>query len=293
MKGIIKFYHKNKKISNIGIVAFVICISYIVTYNMPDYLGIEPFYSFLNNISISYLAAVIFYVVQVYIPSEEDEKKSLEILKPKFQQLIEFVEITILVYQKFVKIKDKGVNIEWTENDKIYFRYHKVGTEKSNSPRCYTKQDMLNLQNTLKKHLNDIRESSVFRYCEYDVVHEISQLEECGVFNNFALMVLLADTEISFANMDDGINKMSPHIEYIKKKIGIDGKYELEDIESGDRVIADITRGNIAENLKSIEVLNRKIYKERIKDQIKEQAPELPLDDTVLEEIMEQIYDKK
>ena len=128
---------------------------------MPDYLGIEPFYSFLNNISISYLAAVIFYVVQVYIPSEEDEKKSLEILKPKFQQLIEFIEITILVYEKFVKIKDKGVNIEWTEKDKIYFRYHKVGTEKSSSPRCYTKQDMLNLQNTLKKHLDDIRESSV------------------------------------------------------------------------------------------------------------------------------------
>ena len=43
MKGIIKFYLKNKKISNIGIVALVICISYIITYNMPDYLGIEPF----------------------------------------------------------------------------------------------------------------------------------------------------------------------------------------------------------------------------------------------------------
>ena len=260
---------------------------------MPDYLGIEPFYSFLNNISIRSLAAVIFYVVQVYIPSEEDEKKSLEILKPKFQQLIEFIEITILVYEKFVKIKDKGVNIEWTEKDKIYFRYHKVGTEKSSSPRCYTKQDMLNLQNTLKKHLDDIRESSVFRYCENEVVHEISQLEECGVFNNFVLMVLLADTEISFANMDDGINKMRPHIEYLKKKIGIDGTYELEDIESGDKVIADITRGNIAENLKSVEALNRKICKERIKDQIKEKIPELPLDDTVLEDIMKQIYDKK
>lgn len=293
MKGIIKFYLKNKKISNIGIVALAICISYIITYNMPDYLGIEPFYSFLNNISISYLAAVIFYVVQVYIPSEEDEKKSLEILKPKFQQLIEFIEITILVYEKFVKIKDKGVNIEWTEKDKIYFRYHKVGTEKSSSPRCYTKQDMLNLQNTLKKHLDDIRESSVFRYCENEVVHEISQLEECGVFNNFVLMVLLADTEISFANMDDCINKMRPHIEYLKKKIGIDGTYELEDIESGDKVIADITRGNIAENLKSVEALNRKICKERIKDQIKEKIPELPLDDTVLEDIMKQIYDKK
>ena len=71
------------------------------------------------------------------------------------------------------------------------------------------------------------------------------------------------------------------------------GKYELEDLESGDKVIADITRGNIAENLKSVEALNRKICKERIKDQIKEKIPELPLDDTVLEDIMKQIYDKK
>ena len=293
MKGIIKFYHKNKKISNIGIVAFVICISYIVTYNMPDYFGIEPFYSFFNNISISYLAAVIFYVVQVYIPSEEDEKKSLEILKPKFQQLIQFVEITILVYKKFVKVKAKGVNIEWTEKDKIYFRYHTIGSEKNSSPRCYTRQEMLNLQNTYKQHLNEIRDSSVFRYCEYELVREITELEECGVFNNFVSMVSLANTEITFSDIDKSIERIRPHIEYLKKKMNICEEYELGDIQSGDKVIADITRGNIAENLKSIEVLNRKIYKERIKDQIKEQAPELPLDDTVLEEIMEQIYDKK
>ena len=65
-----------------------------------------------------------------------------------------------------------------------------------------------------------------------------------------------------------------------------DGKYELEDIESGDKVIADITRGNIAENLKSVEALNRKICKERIKDQIKEKIPELPLDGNIPREVL-------
>ena len=39
-----KFYQKNKKICIVGFMAMIVCFSYIVTYNMPDYLGIEPFY---------------------------------------------------------------------------------------------------------------------------------------------------------------------------------------------------------------------------------------------------------
>jgi hypothetical protein len=93
-----RFYNKNKIICRIGFVAGLICVSYILTYRMNDYLGIEPIYSFMNNISISYLAALIFYVVQVYIPDEDNQKKSLEILKPKFIKLVEFIEVNTLVY---------------------------------------------------------------------------------------------------------------------------------------------------------------------------------------------------
>ena len=72
IKSVQKFYKKNRKISQIGILALVISGSYVLTYNMPDYFGIEPIYSFLNNVSISYIAALIFFVVQVYIPEEEN-----------------------------------------------------------------------------------------------------------------------------------------------------------------------------------------------------------------------------
>lgn len=285
-----KFYQKNKKICIVGFMAMIVCFSYIVTYNMPDYLGIEPFYSFLNNISISYLAAVIFFVVQVYIPSEENEKKSLEILKPKIQKLIEFVEVTILVYEKFVKIKNKGIDIDWTEKDKIYFKYNKKGNEKNSSPRCYTKQEMLNLENALKHHLDDIRDSSVFRYCEYEIIHEMTEIEESKAFRNFANMVLLAETEISFSSMDTCINKIRPHIECIKKKLNFYEEYELEDIESGEKVIADLTRSNIAENFKSIDIINRKMIKEQIKDHLSKELPNMEFDDDTIDEIVNKIY---
>lgn len=120
-------------------------------------------------------------MVQVYIPAGENEKKSLEILKPKIQRMIEFCEVTILVYQKYVEIKDKGVNINWTDEGKIYFKYHKTGVEKNNAIRCYTKQDMIRLQNTLCNYINDIRENSVFKYCEYEIVQEITEIEENSI----------------------------------------------------------------------------------------------------------------
>jgi len=39
----------------------LVVISYTITYNTPDYFGIEGWYSLLNNISISYIAAFIFF----------------------------------------------------------------------------------------------------------------------------------------------------------------------------------------------------------------------------------------
>ena len=45
------FCFSNKEISIIGIMCILISVSYMITYNMPDYFGIEPFYSWLNNLA--------------------------------------------------------------------------------------------------------------------------------------------------------------------------------------------------------------------------------------------------
>ena len=69
---------------------------------MPDYLGIESWYSLLNNISISYIAALIFYVLQVYKPECENSKKAYMTLEPLFLELIQFIEVTIACCRKYI-----------------------------------------------------------------------------------------------------------------------------------------------------------------------------------------------
>ena len=63
-----RFIKNNILIFWLGVLSAIISISYAITYNMPDYFGIEGWYSLLNNLAIGYLAALIFYIIQVYIP---------------------------------------------------------------------------------------------------------------------------------------------------------------------------------------------------------------------------------
>ena len=101
-----------------GLVSILITVSYAITYNMPDYFGIESWYSLFNNISISYIAALIFYVLQVY--------KEAAILAPFKEraekgELVEISEIA-KAYQAAV---DHPVS-----NGQIYFVLHRHGWRK-------------------------------------------------------------------------------------------------------------------------------------------------------------------
>ena len=90
-----KFLKRNFIISIFGFISVLITASYAITYNMPDYFGIESWYSLFNNISISYIAALIFYVLQVYKPECEKSRKAQAALTPLFLDLIQFIEIAI------------------------------------------------------------------------------------------------------------------------------------------------------------------------------------------------------
>lgn len=90
-----RFAKLHKKLFGIGCVAFIIVISYAVTYNMPNYFGIEGWYSLANNLSISYLAALAFYVLQVYFPQLDKSRRASIALKPLFIDLVKFIEISI------------------------------------------------------------------------------------------------------------------------------------------------------------------------------------------------------
>lgn len=271
------FYFSNKEISIIGIICISISVSYILTYNMPDYFGIEPFYSWLNNLAISYIAALIFFIVQVYVPEERNKKKCMEVLNNNFIDLVRFIDVTILVCEKYITIKEKGVELHWNgDNEKIYFKYIKCGKSNVYNNRSYTKTEIFNLHNILKEKINQIKNSPIINYCDYDILEKISELERNKFYETLVVIIKLAGTDMGFQNFSKDIKEIRTLNNDLKKLCCIFDEYQLEEMSENDKIYADLPRKNIAQELKSIREFNINNMKQHIKKQLDEQNISLP-----------------
>ncbi len=187
INGIKQFFLSNKGISIIGILSVMISMSYVLTYKMPDYFGIEPLYVWINNIAISYVAAMIFFVVQVYIPEQKSKKQCMEVLKNNFIDLAKFIDLTILVCQKHIEIKDKGAKLLWNgdgNEEKIYIKYSSFNDINKFSDRSYTKKEVYNLANKYNKKIEKIKQSSVIKFCDYELLEVLTKLETINFYAN-------------------------------------------------------------------------------------------------------------
>lgn len=106
------FCKRNKIISIIGIISVLIFISYIITYNMPDILGIEPLYNGLYNLSIGYIATMIFYIIQTYLPTIKSERQSFDIIKGDLSTLYKIMSKMIFTIDEKAKTKDGTLVID-------------------------------------------------------------------------------------------------------------------------------------------------------------------------------------
>ena len=257
------FYDKNKAISKWGIVASVISLSYAITNYMPDYLGIEPYYALANNICISYIAAVIFFIVQVYIPEGRNRKKCMEILKANFVDITKFVELVILVCEKHIKINEKGATIEWNgEGECIYVKLIKSGNKESSHVEKYTKSELFGLKDTFDNKMRKIKETTVISYCDYEILEKISELEKNNMFHNINNVIIYANSDISFSDFKNTLNNMREINKSLKKMCGITDIYELDEVDGTEQKRIDILMKNIHAGTVNIDKINREILRE-------------------------------
>jgi len=292
-KTIKNFYVKNKWISRIGIVSLIISLSYVIIYDMPDYFGIEPIYAFLNNVSISYIAALIFFVVQVYISDERNKKSSMQILSNEFTKLIEFVEVAILLCEKYIEVKDKGVNIHWNaETETIYFKYKK-SSAKSYTLQKYSKNELQNLKSEFNKILRNIKEMPVIQYCDYEILEKLTEIEKNNLFQTLENVVRLANAELSFNGFHNNIKDMKSLINEFKMLCSFTDIYCVEEVEAGERAITDMIRNNPISSLSSLDNINKAIHRENLREQINAILPTGKISEEDLDFVCNQIYKKK
>lgn len=290
MKKIFEFYKKNKAISNIGVVALIISLSYAITYNMPDYFGIEPYYALANNICISYIAALIFYVVQIYIPERRNQKKCLEILKNKFSDMIRFNEVAILLFENHIKIKEKGATVIWNgEGEKIYLKVKSNDERKGPNLSRYLKKEILNFGKTFDVKLKAIKDMAIINYCDYELLNKISELEKQNFYDSLAYVIRYADTDINFKSVINGVKEFKKLNEELKKMCSISENHQLMEVNSMDIAEMDLLFNALLNDSFDIQSHNREVAKINIQEELKKQGVVISKED--LEKICSNVYE--
>jgi hypothetical protein len=73
----------------------------------------------LTSILTSYIAAYIFYVIQIYLPRKKSEKDSFSILQKSYHAMTELLNFKLGIVNSFIKIQDDKINIQ--SDDIVYY----------------------------------------------------------------------------------------------------------------------------------------------------------------------------
>lgn len=244
---------------------------------MPDFFGIEPLYAWLNNIAISYDAAMIFFVVQVYIPEQKNKKHCMEVLKNNFVELAKFLDLTILICKRHIKIKETGADLLWnSEEEKIYIKYSKLDDIKAFSITSYTKSEIYDLDKQFNKKIAKIKESPVIKFCDYELLEILTKIEASNFYKTLQRTVMFANTVTNLQGFNDAVNDLQELDDKMKNLCMIDVNYRLYEIDEMDKIYADLPRNNIVKSLTSVREVNIEVQKQNIKRQANAQGNPLP-----------------
>lgn len=298
----IKFIKRNAIISFFGLISVVISASYAITYNMPDYFGIESWYSLFNNISISYIAALVFYVLQVYKPECDNSKRAQVILEPLFLDLVKFMEVTIACCRKYVSVSDTGhIAINWWgKEQKILYFVPTIEDSNGEGHETAVRKSELELRkidDIYKSKILEIKNRIVFRDCDPDILNALSKLEASDFFKFTIASALMFDRGfVTYSGFPSNVNKFEGLKDEFKKCCGITHKYGVRDAEDMEIALNETIFYKGALSKSSIEEFDEKLYREYLKKQFKsmniseEQREQLI--DSIMQDVMKVIKEK-
>lgn len=292
----IKFLKRNTIISIFAVVSFVIVFSYALTYNQPDYFGIEGWYSLFNNLSISYIAAFFFYILQVYLPECENSKEAQIILEPLFLDLIKFIEVTISCCRKYVYVNEDGIiTIDWHNKDKKILYFVPVMKESNEGHRPAIRKseiEIRELDNIFKTKIREIKERIDFRSCDPDVLSVLSKLEATDFFKTTINVALMFEgTFVKFPGFQNQVNVFEILKDEFKKSCGITCEFEVREAEKLEIATCEAIYYKNALSATSIDKFNEITYKEYLKIQLEPLIENEEQLNKIIDEILGKVFE--
>ena len=205
---------------------------------MPDILGIEPIFNTLYNLAMGYVASVIFYILQVYIPDERKSRECLDIIRPDIQKLCDEMAYIIELFNCFTDIKDDKVFFKEIYNE---FCYYKV--EKYEDENIQKLNDFKVIRNEFKKYsekqnriIESIKSKTLYQNCDDKLIGLITALE----YNKFPQTLnevgkLSGIIDIGFLNIEEYLKEFKTLKNEIEKFNLKKINYKFESMNEAER----------------------------------------------------------
>lgn len=183
-------------------------IEYIFTKSSND--------STLYNISISYIAAYIFYLIQIYLPSVSEHTHGNILLKQNIEKYINYIKILILSINELLEYNKNQLNIRNQINEIYIIEKSKKMIFKFTYLRSYEK-----IKTQIIKFNNDIFTNPALNYLDKNVSELLCSLPITELFtlsdNIYQQKNHLINTKIID---NEAIKKMNSIIDELQKRYG-------------------------------------------------------------------------
>ena len=185
------------KLSCILGVSIIIILAYILSINFKEWTPmLGEIFTLLYNLSVSYVVAYVFYLVQVYIPDKEKNDNAMSIIKPDIEALL--VDMDTVIKYCESSFKENGDFIVVSENCSII-----------NSDR------FIRLQKDIDRDIRKISNPIICKNLDDKFLELITQIEK-NIFTKYLdenIKKNIKDNKIYFNQRLDEYKKLSNLLE--------------------------------------------------------------------------------
>lgn len=230
---IIKFIRKNMILSILLFVSILVVIKFSELHFLPftpTYLEIvflKPvdntaeyeIFALMENLSLAYIASLMFYIIVDYIPKEKMAKKSLDILEKKLVSLylytgeiISYVLAEIKLDKELDDILKEDLIIldeqKFSHNSKYYISYTYIDGIKNDGCtklEFIFKKDIIVYSDLVLKSIENIKNMPCIMYADFKLIEILSSIESNRFFKQLNEIKDIPE-DVHFRNFNLGVN---------------------------------------------------------------------------------------
>lgn len=175
------------------------------------------------NIAISYVAAYIFYLIQVYISDCNKNKKAKKSLQPDIDRLYQNLVYIKVFFDKIAIIK--GDYIEFPYGEKFCCQEKYITGDKiiPIQDRNYNAvKKMIDFRNEIEINLDTIKSRILYKDLEDEIIELLSDIELSGFYTNLQWIKDFSGAHgkcFRYQNLEDNCNEFFKLIDQMQKYI--------------------------------------------------------------------------